>query len=136
MNKLKDQFALVGRLLFGVETRDILTATVQRLVAIGVETLRLGWMLFCLTFLIFVWGGAATRRAVDAIVTLPTRLAQQAERAKQQPPEKVDLVASTKQALSAVSTNGAAFAIAQAKSQLGLDTDPTMLTPESDQQTS
>ncbi|NJN61889.1 MAG: hypothetical protein HC795_10465 [Coleofasciculaceae cyanobacterium RL_1_1] len=75
MNKLKDQFILVGRLLFGTEAREIFVAALQRLLAIGVETLRLGWMLFCLTFLIFVWGGAATRRAVDAIATLPERLA-------------------------------------------------------------
>jgi hypothetical protein len=136
MNKLKDQFTLVGRLLFGTETREIFIAALQRLLAIVVETLRLGWMLFCLTFLIFVWGGAATRRAVDAIATLPERLAEQAERAelaKRQPKEKIDLVTSTKQALSAVSTNGAALAIAKAKAQLGIETDPVLLTPDTDQ---
>jgi hypothetical protein len=130
MNKLKDQFAHVGRLLFGAETRDIFTAAVQRFIAIVVETLRLGWMLFCLTFLIFIWGGVATRRAVDAIATLPARLAEREER---QPKEKVDLVASTKQALSAVGTNGAAFAIAQAKSQLGIEADPAILKSDTDQ---
>lgn len=136
MNKLKDQFAQVGRLLFGAETRNIFAAAGQRLLAIVVETLRLGWMLFCLIFLVFVWGGAATRRAVDAIATLPERLAERAERAalaKQQPKEKVDLVASTKQVLVDVSTNGAAFAIAQAKSQLGLDADAAVLTSNTDQ---
>jgi len=134
MNKLKDQFAQVGRLLFGTETRDILIAAVQRLAAIAVEMLRLGWMLLCLTFLVFLWGGAAMRRAVDTIATLPARLAERAAQAEQQPQEKVDLVTSTKQVLSHVSTNGAAFAIAQAKSQLGIETDSViLLTPETDQ---
>ncbi len=139
MNKLKDQFARVGRLLFGTETREIFVAATQRLLAIVGETLRLGWMLFCLTFLIFIWGGAATRRAVDAIATLPERLAERAERAelaKRQPKEKIDLMASTKQALSAVGTNGAAIAIAKAKSQLGIDADPAILKPDTDQNVS
>jgi len=130
MNKLKDQFSLVGHLLLGAETRDILAAAVGRIAAIATEVLRLLWMLLCLTFLIFLWGGAGTRKAIATLGSLPEKLADR------QPKEKVDLVASTKQALSSVGTNGAAFAIAKAKSQLGIETEPAIVTSETDGQPS
>ncbi|MGD1902975.1 MAG: hypothetical protein ACFB9N_12145 [Geitlerinemataceae cyanobacterium] len=132
MNKLKDQFAYVGRLWLSPETRQIFATAFGRIAEMVVETLRLVWLLFCLVCLMAVWSGAGARKALTTLVELPARFAarkaaRQAERQRQEP---VSPVASAKQMLASVGTNGAAFAIAKAKAQLGIETKSAIADPD------
>jgi len=139
MQKIAQQFALVRSLWFGSETRQLYLATLQRLGSTIVETLRLGWLLFCLFFLVFIWSGAATRRGLYTLMRLPEiwaeqqakKAAQAAQREREREADRLakanqppfNLGAALKNALAAAPS----LAIAQAKAQLGIQADPVAL---------
>ncbi|MDC0834117.1 hypothetical protein AY599_10860 [Leptolyngbya valderiana BDU 20041] len=115
MNKLKTQFATVGELVFSPNTGETYSKAFQLTWNIVKETALLLWMMFCLVFLIFVWGwGYATQIGRNAKVWYENQERRDHE----------NLFNEAGKALLSASSSGTAFAIDRAKEQLGIENDP------------
>lgn len=115
MQKLKTQFATVGELLFSSDTRDTYAKTLSLTGSIVKETLTLFWMVFCLVFLIFVWGWQyAQQIGRNAKIWYENQERRDSEH----------LFGEFSKAFLTAGTSGTTFAIAQAKDQLGIQNDP------------
>lgn len=115
MNKLKTQFATVSELLFSGETRQTYAQAFSLTGSIIKETLTLFWMVFCLVFLIFVWGWQyAQQIGRNVKVWYHNQERHDSEHLFQQ----------FSHAFLEAGTSGTTFAITQAKEQLGIQNDP------------
>ncbi|MBO9999654.1 MAG: hypothetical protein J7641_11725 [Cyanobacteria bacterium SID2] len=120
MDKLKTQFTRVGELLFSSNTGETYSKALSLTWNILKETAILLWMVFCLVFLVFVWGwGYATQISSNAKVWYDNQGKKGSE----------NLLGDAGKALVAAGSSSAAFAVSQAKEQLGIHNDPTPIKP-------
>lgn len=114
MHKFQAQIIKVGDLLFSPETGETYKKALLLTWNIIQESVKLVWLTFCLLFVIFAWIWTIFNRGADRVQTWYNNIDE---------PKPNNLLNATGKTLLIAGSTGAAFAVAKAKSELGIEED-------------
>ncbi len=112
MHKLQAQIIKVGNLFFSPETGETYKKALVLTWNIILESAKLVWLTFCLLFVIFAWIWTIFNRGADRVQTWYNNIDE---------PKTNNILNATGKTLLIAGSTGAAFAVAKAKNELGIE---------------